>query len=79
MISATTQGVGKTIIPVPAGNQLSACNHAVPPPGGAKSRAPAQRRLPFQAKRSGQNIKSAPQRKRYFEEFLMKENERRCD
>jgi len=35
MISATTQGVGKTIIPVPAGNQLSACNHADHPPDGS--------------------------------------------
>jgi len=35
MISAATQGVGKTIIPVPAGNQFSACNHADHPPSGA--------------------------------------------
>jgi len=34
MISAATQGVGKTIIPVPAGNQLSACTHADHPPSG---------------------------------------------
>jgi hypothetical protein len=70
MISAATQGVGKTIIPVPAGNQLSACNHADHPPKRGRSRAPAQRRLPFRAKRSGENIKTAFQRKRFFEEFL---------
>jgi len=56
MISAATQGVGKTIIPVPVGNQLSACNHADHPP--------------FRAKRSEQTIKYALQRKRFFEEFL---------
>jgi hypothetical protein len=37
MISATTQGVGKTIIPAPKafGDQLSACKHADHPPDGA--------------------------------------------
>jgi hypothetical protein len=56
MISAATQGVGKTIIPVPVGSQLSACNHADHPP--------------FRAKRSSENIKNRLQRKSFFEEFL---------
>jgi hypothetical protein len=54
-VSAATQGVGKTIIPVPAGNQLSACNHADHPP--------------FRAKRSEQTIKGLLPCKSFFDEF----------
>jgi hypothetical protein len=51
MISAATQGVGKTIIPVPAGNQLSACTHADHPRG--RVAAPPLRGEGFPSKRNG--------------------------
>jgi len=73
MISATTQGVGKTIIPVPAGNQLSACNHADHPPGGQPALTCAPK-VSFRAKRSEENIKCAFQCKRFFEEFQVSKN-----
>jgi len=78
MISATTQGVGKTIIPVPAGNQLSACTHADHPPGGQPALTCAPK-VSFRAKRSGENIKCVSKRKRFFKEFLAGKMTRKPD